>query len=189
MTFVSDHWFWTSFLYIISFIVMVSLAIPLGVFLSILGGFLFFQPLSLIYAVCSATMGSIIFFWVARTSLGDFLSKRWGSKLIRIEKEIENNGPSYLLFLRLIPIFPLALVNLAAALLRVPFWRFIWTTFFGIIPIMFIYTQIGAAMGSILDIHQSLSFNTLFNLHVKLALIGLALFVLLPILIKKLYRS
>jgi len=101
----------------------------------------------------------------------------------------QKNAASYFLFFRLVPPFPFWLVNLAPAFLGVSMWTFVWTTFVGIIPGAFVFTQAGAGLGEILKQNQELSLSTLFNFQVKVALIALGFFALLPIFIKKLFKK
>jgi uncharacterized membrane protein YdjX (TVP38/TMEM64 family) len=96
---------------------------------------------------------------------------------------------SYLLFLRLVPLFPFWLVNLAPAFLGIPLRTFVWTTFIGIIPGAFVFAQAGAGLGAILDSNQGLSINGIFNWQVKIALIALGIFALIPILVKKIRKN
>jgi len=63
----------------------------------------------------------------------------------------QNNAASYLLFLRFVPLFPFWLVNLAPAFFKVQLSTYIWTTFVGIIPGSFVYTQAGSGLGVIFD--------------------------------------
>ena len=87
------------------------------------------------------------------------------------------------------PLFPFWLVNLAPAFLGVPLRTFVWTTFVGIIPGSFVFAQAGTGLGAILDSNQEFSIHAIFNWQVKIALIALGIFALLPILIKKIRRK
>ena len=78
-------------------------------------------------------------FLIARSALGDFLAARAGPCLSRFRAGISEDAFSYLLFLRLVPIFPFWLVNLAPALLGVSFGTYVATTILGIIPGTFAY--------------------------------------------------
>lgn len=167
------------------YIVAIALSIPGGTFLSIAGGFLFAQPFSTIYVVVAATIGATCIFLAAKTALGESWKEKAGSALKRMQAGFQENASSYLLFLRLVPLFPFWLVNLAPAFFGVPLITFIWTTFVGIIPGAFVFTQAGVGLGSILDSQGELSIDTIFTTEIKIALIALAVFALLPVVIKK----
>jgi len=187
--FVEQHPIATPLIFIGIYIISTALSLPVGAFLSILGGFLFPQPLSTIYVVFGATLGACLLFIAAKTALGDALRKKSGSLLYKMKKGFQENAASYLLFLRLVPIFPFWLVNLAPAFFGVSFKTFFWATAVGIIPASFVFTQAGIGLGAILETQGQISLDTVFNLQVKIALISLGIFALIPIVIKKLKKN
>jgi uncharacterized membrane protein YdjX (TVP38/TMEM64 family) len=172
----------TPLLFIVIYILYALLSLP-GIFiLSLIAGFLFIQPFSTLYVTFSATIGASLLFLASRTAFGALFYRRSAPVLDRFEKGIRENAASYLLFLRLIPFFPFSIVNLAGAFFGVPFWIFVWTTFVGMIPSVFIYTQAGRGFSFLLEQSRPLSPIHLFNFHLIIALIGLALLALLPAL-------
>lgn len=175
-------------IFITVYTILTALSVPGGSFLSLCGGFLFPQPYSTLYVVVGATSGALILFEVARTALGDILKRKAGTLMEKIEGGIREDGWSYLLFLRLVPLFPFWLVNLAPAFFGVRTLTFAWTTFVGIIPGAFVFTQAGAGLGAIFDSGESLNLATVFNPQVKLALLALGIFALMPLLLKKLRK-
>jgi len=103
-----------------------------------------------------------------------------------MEGGFQKNAASYLLFLRFIPLFPFWLVNIAPAFFNVKTRTYIWTTFVGIIPGSYVYAQAGSGLGTIFEEGKSFSFNSVFNTQMNFALVLLALFSLIPILVKNL---
>ncbi|MCP5503629.1 MAG: TVP38/TMEM64 family protein [Chlamydiales bacterium] len=177
------------FLFTLIYVVMTALSLPGGALLSILGGFIFGVPLSTIYVVVGATIGATIIFSAARTAMGDLLKRKAGPFLLKMETGFQKNAASYLLFLRLIPLFPFWLVNIAPAFFNVKTRTYLWTTFLGIIPGAYVFTQAGNGLGAIFDSGKELSVETVFNIEIKIALIVLALFALIPIFVKRLRRD
>src|SRR6185369_6184345 len=102
-----------------------------------------------VYAVIAATIGACLAFLVTRYLLRDAVLKRFGGKLEVLNREMEARGLNYLLFLRLVPVFPFFLINLAAGLTRLPFRTFLIGTLFGIIPGGFVYCNAGASLATI----------------------------------------
>lgn len=176
-------------LYTLTYAVSTALSIPGAIFLTLFGGFLFPQPFATIYVVTGATIGAIIIFLAARTALGETLKEKAGPRLKKMQKGFQEDAANYLLFLRFVPIFPFWLVNLAPAFFGVNLWTFAWTTFVGIIPGAFVFAQAGAGLGAILDSGKELSIDTIFNTEVKIALIALGIFALLPTVIKRFRRN
>ena len=187
--FVELHPTLTPFLFICVYIVATALSLPGGLFLSLIGGFLFEVPWSTLYVVIGATIGAALLFLSARTALGNALQKRAGPILKKMEAGFHENAASYLLFLRFVPVFPFWIVNLAPAFFNVSLWTYIWTTFVGIIPGAFVFTQAGSGLSAIFASNAGFSLSNIFNLKVKIALIALALFALLPIAIKKIRKK
>ena len=101
------------------------------------------------YAVIGATCGAAIAFLLVRYLLHDFVERKLGKRLEEINREMDRSGFNYLLFLRLVPLFPFFAVNLAAALTRLRFPTFIIGTLIGIIPGGFVYANAGASLSSI----------------------------------------
>jgi uncharacterized membrane protein YdjX (TVP38/TMEM64 family) len=189
VAFVTEHWVVSPLLFIFLYIIVAALSLPVGVFLSLLGGFLFTQPFSTLYIVIGATIGASFIFLAAKTALADLLKQKASKFLPKIEAGFRENGVSYLLFLRLVPLFPFWLVNLAPAFLGVRLRTFVWTTFVGIIPGAFVFAQAGAGLGAILDANQGFSIDGIFNWQVKIALIALGIFALIPIVVKKMRKN
>jgi len=182
--FIDLHPVWMPLLFILLYIVVVALSLPGGAVLSLLGGFLFGIPLSTLYVVVAATIGATLIFTAARTAFADSLKKRAGPFLQKMERGFQTNAASYLLFLRFIPLFPFWLVNLAPAFFNVRIATYIWTTFVGIIPGSYVYTQAGSGLGVIFDQGAAFSMETIFNTQIQIALTLLALFAIIPILVK-----
>lgn len=172
--------------FIALYIVVIALSLPGGAVLTLLGGFFFGLPWSTLYVLLGATIGATLIFLAARTAFGDLLKKKAGPFLSKMEKGFQKNVASYLLFLRFVPLFPFWLVNLAPAFFNVRTSTYIWTTLIGILPGTYVLTQAGSGLGAIFDEGHSFSIENIFNLQVKIALFALALFALIPILVKKL---
>jgi uncharacterized membrane protein YdjX (TVP38/TMEM64 family) len=134
--------------------VTVALSLPGGAVLTIAGGFLFGWLLGGAISVIGATLGATVVFVVAKTALSDVLAARAGPWLSRFRDGFREDAFSYLLFLRLVPIFPFWLVNLAPGLLGVSFTTYVVTTFLGIIPGTFAFALAGNGLDSVIEAQQ-----------------------------------
>ena len=135
--------------------VTVALSLPGGAVLTIAGGFLFGWVLGGITSVVAATLGAIVVFVIAKSALSDVLQARAGPWLSRFRDGFHEDAFSYLLFLRLVPVFPFWLVNLAPGLLGVPFATYVVTTFLGIIPGTFAFSLAGNGLDSVIAAQQA----------------------------------
>jgi len=170
--------------YIVLYAVVAALSVPGGVFLTVAGGFLFGTWLGGLTALIGATIGASILFLIARTSFGDLLRRRAGPFLRRVEAGFQENGASYLLFLRLVPLFPFWLVNLVPAFFGVSLRLFVLCSFFGMAPGAFVYAGVGAGADALLAAGRAPDLHIIFAPRVLLPLIALAVLSLLPALYK-----
>lgn len=173
-------------IFMLLYLVVVAFSLPGATVMTVSAGFLFGVVWGTLYSVVGATVGATALFLIAKTSLGDYLLARAGPSIQRFRKGFEENALSYLFILRLIPIFPFFLVNLAPAFLGVKLRIYLIATFFGIMPGGFVYALVGAGLGSVFDRDEAFSAASVLTPEVITALIGMAILALLPVLYKKL---
>ncbi len=185
-SFVAEHALMASLLYVAIYTAVVALSVPGGAVLTIAGGFLFGAFAGAVLVVIAATLGATLLFLIAKTALGDPLRARAGPFLKKMEAGFRENALSYLLVLRLIPLFPFFVVNLVPAFLGVSLRTYVLGTFVGIIPGSFVYASVGAGLGSVFDRAEVFSPASVLTPEVVTALVGLALLALLPVAYRKL---
>jgi len=172
-------------IYILAYVIVVAFSLPGGAVMTISGGFLFGAVMGGIYAVTGASLGATALFLIAKTSLGDYLLAKAGPAIRKMQAGFEENALSYMFVLRLIPLFPFFLVNLAPAFLGVPLRVYLIATFFGIMPGSFVYALVGAGLGSVFDRGEAFTLAGVMTPQMIAALVGLALLALLPVAYKK----
>ena len=165
--------------------VVVAFSLPGGAIMTLAGGFLFGTIVGGMTVVVGATIGATALFLIARTALGDVLRAKAGPFLTKMEDGFRENAMSYLLVLRLVPLFPFWLVNLVPAFLGVPTGTYVVGTFFGIIPGTFVFASVGNGLGALLDAGQDPNLGIIFQPNVLGPLIALALLSLVPVAYKK----
>jgi uncharacterized membrane protein YdjX (TVP38/TMEM64 family) len=165
---------------------VVALSVPGGAILTIAGGFLLGILPATLYVLVGATIGATIVFLIARTALGDALRARAGPRIRRMEEGFRQDALSYLLVLRLIPIFPFWLVNIVPAFLGVPVRTYVLGTFVGIIPGSFVYASVGNGLGAVFDAGGTPDLGVIFEPAILLPIVGLAVLALLPVAYRKL---
>ena len=164
----------------------VALSVPGATILTLSSGFLFGTIMGTAYAVTGATLGATALFLIARTSFGEVFRSRTESILGKLKEGFGRDALSYLLFLRLVPLFPFFLVNLAAAFLEVRTRIFVIGTGIGIIPGGLVYASVGNGLGVVLDQGEAPDLGIIFTPSILLPLLGLGLLSLLPVLVKRL---
>ena len=136
--------------YIGVYIVAATLSLPGAAFLTIAGGFLFGIVVGASAAVIGATIGATVIFLIARTALGEPLLQRAGVRASQLAKGFREDAFNYLLFLRLVPVFPFFLVNLVSAFAGVRLGPFVTATALGIIPGAIVYALTGTGLDSVI---------------------------------------
>jgi len=174
--------------FVATYTLCVTFSLPISIVITITAGFLFGQILGSILVIIGATAGATGVFLAARTAIGDSLRRRAGPWLKKMEAGFKENAVSYLLVLRLIPIFPFFAVNLVPAVLGMSLRDFVLATFIGIIPGSFVFTAVGVGLGSVFDAGEEFRVANVLTPKVILALAGLACLALLPVVYKKLKR-
>ncbi len=186
LAFVADNALAAVLVYMAVYVLVVALSLPGGAMMTLAGGFLFGPVRTAIYVVFAATVGATILFLVARSAIGDRLRARAGPWMRRMEAGFQENALSYLLVLRLIPLFPFFVVNLVPAFLGVSARTYVIGTFIGIIPGTFVYALAGGGLGSVLDTGDRFEVAAVLTPEVIAALVGLAVLAMLPVVYKKL---
>jgi uncharacterized membrane protein YdjX (TVP38/TMEM64 family) len=133
------------------YVVATVLLLPGAALLTILGGFLFGWQLAAALTIVAATIGATLIFLAARSSFGDLLVRRAGQLINKVARGFAADAFSYLLFLRLVPIFPFCVVNIAPALCSVGTRTFVFATLLGIAPATIAYSVLGAGLDSIIS--------------------------------------
>ncbi len=183
---VENYGMFAAIAYMAVYATAVALSLPGGALMSITGGFLFGAVWGTFYIVIAATLGAAALFVIAKTSLGDPLRAKAGPWLKKMEEGFQENALSYLLMLRLVPLFPFFVVNLVPAFLGVSLSTYVIGTFFGIIPGAFVYASVGAGLGSIFDAGGAFSAKGILTPQIVAALVGLGVLAIIPVLYKKL---
>jgi len=187
--------------YCLVYALSTALSLPGGALLTIIGGFLFGWLLGGLATVVSATIGATLVFLIAKSSLGDFLIQKAGPFVKKLADGFNTDAFNYLMFLRLVPVFPFWLINIAPALFNVRLRTYLITTFIGIIPGTFAIAILGAGLGSVIDRQQAIydaciaekgAENCIFNIdagalltpQLLAAFVALGIVALIPVAIK-----
>jgi uncharacterized membrane protein YdjX (TVP38/TMEM64 family) len=188
-----------------AYIAITALSIPGALIMTITGGLLFNFWVGTAAAVLSATVGATLLFLIARSSLGEALRSKGGETVARMAEGLKADAASYMLFLRLVPVFPFALVNLAPALVGVPLKTFIWTTLIGILPGTMAFTLAASSLDGVIDERKavfdacksaggshcklSVDLSTLVSPKLLMAFAALGLIALIPIVAKRIWAK
>jgi uncharacterized membrane protein YdjX (TVP38/TMEM64 family) len=175
--FVSNHYKLSVILFIAAFL-STALFLPGAVALTLAAGFLFGLVRGVVYVNVAATIGSVLAFLSSRYLIGRWIQERFALQLSRFNREIECHGQNYLLFLRIVPLFPFFVVNYISGITKITLGKFAWTTSLGLLPGSVLYAYAGRRLGEISRIQD------LFSPEVVASLFLLGLFALLPVVVR-----
>lgn len=156
-----------------------AFSVPGAVLLSLTVGFLFGRWVGTGVIVISATTGAALVFLAARYLFADALGAKLGGKLREISEGFARDGFNYLLFLRMVPLFPFWLVNLAPAFTNIRLSTYVLATGLGVIPGSFVFANLGQSLGRIQSTAQLVSAETVG------ALVLLGILALIPVMMKR----
>lgn len=184
-TFVEANFATAALVYLGVYALVVALSLPGGAVMTLGGGFLFGPFVGGALAVLGATLGATALFLAARTAIGDALKARAGGRIAAFAEGFARNAFSYLLFLRLVPVFPFWLVNLVPAFFGVRLSTYVAATLLGILPGTFVFASVGNGLGAVIDAGRTPDLGVIFQPAVLLPLLGLGLLSLAPVLWKR----
>lgn len=170
------HYPSTVVLYIMLYCLQTALSLPGAAIFTLAGGFLFGTLLATIYVNIGATSGATLAFLAARYLFRETVERRFGKRLESIQQGFTQNAFSFLLTLRLIPLFPFFLINLASGLTRIRLETYVLATAIGILPASLVYSNAGKQLGTIHSVKDIASPGVLggFLLLGLLALVPIA---------------
>jgi uncharacterized membrane protein YdjX (TVP38/TMEM64 family) len=175
----------SSLLFLSAYAGAVAFSLPGASLLSLLGGALFGVVWGAGLILLGATLGATAIFLAARSTLGETLRAKATGKVVDLQAGFAKNAFSYLLFLRLTPVFPFWLVNIVPALLGMKLEAYVLATFIGIIPGVLVYAGIGNGLRAALARGEVPDLAILAEPIIWLPLLGLGLLSLLPLIIRK----
>jgi len=180
LAYVERHHGLSVILAMLIYIMVVALSLPGATVLSLAMGFIFGRWLGWALLLISATIGAVIVFWLARYLFYDWAKTKLEKIAVtnKIMSQFEQHALNYLLFLRLVPLFPFWLVNLTMAFTTIKTNKYALGTFFGIMPGSFVFANLGQSLADIESLDQLLSPSLL------MAFILLGVLMLLPIIFK-----
>lgn len=188
--------------YMTAYFTAVCLSVPGAIMMTAMGGLLFGWLVGGIAATLAAGTGAVVVFVFARSTFGPMFLRDAGPRMARIAAGLQEDAANFLLFLRLTPVVPFFVINVAAALFGVRLSTFAWCTYLGILPAAFAIAGAGSALDGVLmaqkaaleacratgrlDCSVDFSFKTLLTPGLLAALAGLGILALLPAVLRHL---
>ncbi len=177
----------TALIFMAIYVGIVGFSLPGATIATLTGGFLFGTFPGALFNVLAATTGATLIFLAAKWGFGERLAAKMEASdgaVKRIKDGIDDNQWSVLFLMRLVPAVPFFVANLIPALVGVSLWRFVVTTFLGIIPGGVVYTSVGAGLGEVFERGETPNLGIIFEPQILFPILGLSALAALPIVIK-----
>ena len=177
-TLIQAHFWFALAIYMISFIVLATLAVPIGSLYCLTAGYLFGIPIGATAAlICSVVSAGLTFIGMRHFSDKGLRQRLEAGRLSGLLVILERDANWYLVLLRVVPIAPFFLINAAAAITRISARHFHVATLAGLAPTTVIYASLGSGIGSILEAPEMMGPELLLRPEVGLPIIALAILI------------
>lgn len=166
-------------LFFVADVVLIAFSVPVGIWLTVLAGFLFGTWIGTAVVNLAGTIGAVLAFLSARYLFADAIHRVAGNRprlahwLNAIDAGFRDHGAYYVLLLRLVPMIPFFAVNLGLGLTSVRLRDYWWASQLGMLPISLVLANAGASLAEITSLREVLSLRMLAGL----CLLPLAAFV------------
>jgi pyruvate/2-oxoglutarate dehydrogenase complex dihydrolipoamide dehydrogenase (E3) component/uncharacterized membrane protein YdjX (TVP38/TMEM64 family) len=158
------------------YVVVSALSLPGATVMTLAGGAIFGLGWGLLIVSFASSIGATLAFLASRWLLRDWVQARFGERLAALDAGVAREGGFYLFTLRLVPVFPFFIVNLAMGLTSIRPFTFYWVSQLGMLAGTFVYVNAGTQLARI----ESLSGIVSPALFGSLALLGV-----FPLIAKK----
>jgi pyruvate/2-oxoglutarate dehydrogenase complex dihydrolipoamide dehydrogenase (E3) component/uncharacterized membrane protein YdjX (TVP38/TMEM64 family) len=139
----------TAALYFLAYVAVTGLSLPGAAVMTLAVGALFGPLAGTLIVSFASTIGATLAFLASRHVFRDAVRARLGTRLDALDRGIAREGAFYLFTLRLVPVFPFFLVNLAMGLTRMPARTFAWVSQIGMLPGTVAYVLAGTQLGAV----------------------------------------
>ncbi|MCF6291117.1 MAG: TVP38/TMEM64 family protein [Desulfobacterales bacterium] len=163
--------------YMVIYIVVTGLSLPGAAIMTLAGGALFGLRVGTLAVSFASTIGATLACLVSRFLLREWVQEKFGDKLGPVNAGIDKEGGFYLFTLRLVPIFPFFVINMAMGITRMPLFTYYWVSQLGMLPATLVFVNAGRELGRI----DSLSGILSPRLIISFVILGL-----FPVTVKKL---
>ncbi|RMF16851.1 MAG: pyridine nucleotide-disulfide oxidoreductase [Gammaproteobacteria bacterium] len=146
---VQAHPWQSAAVYFVVYVLVTGLSLPGAAVMTLAGGALFGLVTGTVLVSFASTLGATLAFLVSRTLLRDWVQKKFGNRLKTLNEGVKKDGAFYLFGLRLVPVFPFFMINLAMGLTPIRTRTFFWVSQLGMLPGTLVYVNAGTQLGQI----------------------------------------
>ncbi|WP_323750082.1 FAD-dependent oxidoreductase [Marinobacter sp.] len=145
------------------YVLVTALSLPGAAIMTLAGGAFFGNVYGLAAVSLASTVGASLAFLMARFLLRDTLRKRYQQTVEKIDRGIEKDGAFYLATLRLVPVFPFFMINLAMGLTAMKLRTYALVSWLAMLPGTFVFVNAGTQVSQIQSTGDILSGELLLS--------------------------
>ena len=136
-------------IFFIVYVIVTALSFPGATVMTLVAGAIFGLWWGTLIVSFASSLGATLAFLASRYVLRDWIQRKFGDRLVAINAGIAKDGPFYLFTLRLVPVFPFFVINLAMGLTPIRTWAFYWVSQLGMLAGTLVYVNAGTEIAKI----------------------------------------
>ncbi|MEZ5614828.1 MAG: FAD-dependent oxidoreductase [Rhodocyclaceae bacterium] len=143
------HPFAAGLAFFAAYVAVTGLSLPGAAVMTLAAGAIFGLAWGTLIVSFASSLGATLAFVIARFLLRDWVQARFGERLKAVNAGVARDGAFYLFTLRLVPVFPFFVINLALALTPIRAWTFYWVSQLGMLAGTLVYVNAGTQLAKI----------------------------------------
>lgn len=143
--------------FLLVYVAVTALSLPAATLLTLAAGAVFGLLEGTVLVSFASSIGATLAFLASRFVLRDTVQRRFGKSLASINAGVERDGALYLFTLRLVPVIPFFVVNLAMGLTRLPARTFYWVSQLGMLAATVVFVNAGTQLANLESLSGILS--------------------------------
>ncbi len=150
--------------FLAAYVAVAALSLPGAVPMTLLAGAVFGLGWGTLIVSFASSIGATLAFLASRGLLAGWVQSRFGDRLAALHEGIARDGAYYLFTLRLVPVLPFVVINLAMGVTRLRTWTFYWVSQLGMLAGTLVYVNAGTQLGGITSLSGIVSPGVLGSL-------------------------
>jgi pyruvate/2-oxoglutarate dehydrogenase complex dihydrolipoamide dehydrogenase (E3) component/uncharacterized membrane protein YdjX (TVP38/TMEM64 family) len=146
------------------YVAVAALSLPGAAVMTLAAGALFGLGWGTLIVSFASSIGATLAFLAARWLLGGWVQSRFGDRLATLNAGIAKEGGFYLFTLRLVPVLPFFVINLAMGVTTLRTWTFYWVSQLGMLAGTLVYVNAGTQLARIESLSGIVSLGVLGSL-------------------------
>ena len=132
-----------------AYVLVTALSLPGATVMTLAGGAIFGLGWGTLLISFASSIGATLAFLASRWLLGGWVQERFADRLKAFNEGMERDGAFYLFTLRLVPLVPFFVINLAMGLTRIRPLTFYGVSQLGMLPATLVYVNAGTQLAQI----------------------------------------